>query len=72
MDNHGYCRILLRDSRMDAKAAGVKVPEISSAWMSADEYAVFLGDDWYQEFGACCAFYARAEAITDYVKAAKK
>ena len=66
MDNHDYCRGLLRDARYEAKEAGVKVPPISSTKMALDCYAVFLGDDWYEEYYSCCAFYARWEAINDY------
>ena len=67
MDNHDYCRVLLRDARYEAKKAGVKIPPLSSVWINPDQYAVFLGDDWYREMDACCSFYGRAEAITDYV-----
>jgi hypothetical protein len=68
MDRHDYCRGSLKDAREAAREAGVKIPTTSSAWMHDDHYAVFLGDDYYEEFGACCAFYARCEAIHEFIK----
>ena len=69
MDGHDYCRGLLRAVREEARELGKKIPPISSAYMGPDSYAVFLGDDWYDEYSACCAFYARHEAIADYLYA---
>ena len=65
-DNHDYCRLLLRFARIDAKESKRKIPRTSSCWIGPEHYAVFLGNDWYREYGACCAFYARAEAIAEY------
>ena len=67
MDSHDFCRGMLRHARGDAKAEGVELPQVSSAWLALDSYAVFIGSGWYEEFDACCAFYARAEAITQYL-----
>ena len=67
MDKHSYCRIMLKDARHEAKTQGVKLPFVNSAKMHDQEYAVFIGDDWYEEYGACCAFYARSEAIWEYI-----
>ncbi len=64
MDRHDFCRGMLKDARSNAG----KLPYICSSKLSDDEYAVFVGDDWYDEYSACCAFYARAEAIQDYTK----
>jgi hypothetical protein len=68
MDKHDFCRGMLRHARSDAKASGVKLPKVSSAWLSLDSYAVFIGSEWYEEFDACCAFYARSEAITQWIE----
>ena len=62
MDNHDYCRLMLRDTRNECG----KIPPISSSKLFDDHYAVFIGNDWYDEYSACCAFYARAEAIIDF------
>ena len=66
-DHHDYCRLLLKMVRDDAKLLGKKIPPISSSNMGPDSYAVFIGDDWYDEYNSCCAFYARHEAIEDFI-----
>ena len=67
MSAHAFCRGLLRGARVEAKDKGKKIPPISSSKMSDDHYAVFLGDDWYDEYSACCAYHARSEAIFDFL-----
>lgn len=66
---HSYCCLLLRDARNDAKEAGVKIPPYSGVVLSPEHYAIFFGDDFYTEIGACCTYYARAEAIHEYIEA---
>ncbi len=65
--SHEFCRGRLKMARVDGKEAGVKIPVISSSEMFLDNYAIFLGDVWYQEYDACCVFEARASAIYDYI-----
>jgi len=70
-DKHAVCRGRLRMSRFDALEASVKVPKIASTEISPENYAVFIGDDFYDEYNSCCAFEARANAIYDYIDALK-
>lgn len=71
-DNHDFCRLNLSCSRQDAKDLGVALPKVSSSKMHEENYAVFIGSDFYQEYNACCAFYTRADAIDEYVEAVLK
>ena len=68
MDAHDYCRYLLKASRIEGEDASIKIPRISSSKLSPDSYAVFIGRHHYSEHGCCCAFYARAEAINDFIE----
>ena len=54
-------------ARFDAVEAKIKIPPISSSEMHAENYAVFIDDDFYDEYNSCCAFDARASAIYDYM-----
>jgi len=67
MDNHTMCRGRLKMSRIDALDEGVKIPTIASSCISYEEYAIFIGDDFYEEYNSCCAFDARASAIYEYI-----
>lgn len=68
MDNHAYCRVLLKMTRRDLP----KGITTSSSKIYPEHYAVYLEGKnpyWldYSEHGACCAFYARAQAIAEYL-----
>lgn len=67
-DNHDFCRFCLSQSRQSAKDDGIDLPKVSSSKMHEENYAVFIGSDFYQEYNCCCAFYARTEAINEYVE----
>ena len=69
--SHSYCAYLLREARQDAKEAGIKIPSYGGSVLSPEVYAIYLGDNFYTEIGACCTYYARAEAIHDYIEEAK-
>ena len=66
-DHHDFCRVSLKLVREDARERGYKIPPISSAKLFDEHYAVYLGADWYDEYGSCCAFEARASAIADFM-----
>lgn len=65
-DNHDFCRFSLSQSRQSAKDEGVALPRVSSSKMHEENYAVFIGDDFYEEYSSCCAFGARSRAIDKY------
>lgn len=66
---HSYCCGLLREARQDAKDAGVKIPPYSGSVLSSEHYSIYFGDKFYTEVGACCTYYARAEALHEYIEA---
>ncbi len=57
----------MKFARWDAQEKGVKIPTISSVRIGIEDYAVFLGDNFYEEYNSCCAFYARQEAVYEYI-----
>ncbi len=65
--HHEFCRGRLKMARDYGREEGIKVPVISSTEMFPENYAVFLGDTWYQEYNSCCVYEARASAIYDYI-----
>lgn len=69
---HTGCRYMLKTARLDAKEAKVKIPKISCSKMHPEEYMVFIGDQYYEEFNECCAYHAKAMAIYDYIDQQKE
>jgi len=64
---HHFCKGSLKFARLEAKRLSIKIPPISSSEMHTENYAVFLGDDWYSEHNSCCVWAARSEAIYDFI-----
>jgi len=69
---HEFCRGQIILARQDAIDAGIKIGKISASRIHHEHYAVFIGDDFYREYGACCAFDARSQAISEYIDKYKK
>ena len=73
-DYHDFCRASIRLSRDAAREAGVKLPRrlVTNNPIGNDAYEVFGdGGFWWQvDHACCCAFEARAMAITHIVQEA--
>ena len=68
---HSYCSIQVRIARIDAKEKGVKIPKLGGVVLVGyEQYGVFLGE-FYGEYGACCKFDARGQAINDFVESSR-
>jgi len=67
LDKHDFCRGRLKLARSDAKEAGVVLPVISSSKMHEEHYAVFGGNDDYEEYNSCCAYDARASFVYEFI-----
>ena len=69
MDNHNYCRLQLKLSRMEAIKNRMDIDGIKSHKLWRDEYAVFSNVEGfeYAEYSACCSFDARCQHINKII-----
>jgi len=71
MSEHDFCRALLAEARKDANKERVTIPHMYSYNVGFGGYQVFGETNHRSELAwegdACCAWYARAQAIIQLI-----